>query len=87
MTASHREPTVNAEELHCPACDMHGPCPGIRSNQLQVIERDRLARAILVAAMEEDRRPTSDGFEWYGSADEMADAIIRALDSTTGDPE
>ncbi len=40
---------------------------------------DQLARAILVAALEYDRRPTNDGFEWYGSADEMAEGILSAL--------
>lgn len=40
---------------------------------------ERLARAILRAAHEEDRRPITGpfaGFEWYGSALEMARGIV-----------
>jgi len=40
---------------------------------------DRLARAILVAAQESDRRPITDGFEWYGSALELAEGVRDAL--------
>ncbi len=47
------------------------------------LDRDALARAVLVAAQEEGRR-TDDRFEWYGSADEMAEGILRAL-TPTGD--
>jgi hypothetical protein len=43
------------------------------------LTRERLADAILVAAYENDRRPPGDGFEWYGSANDMADGILAAL--------
>ena len=47
--------------------------------------RDDLARAILRAAHEDDRRRLDDGFEWYDSAQNMADAILRALATRTAD--
>jgi hypothetical protein len=37
----------------------------------------RLAKAILRAADEDDRRRTDDMFEWFASADEMAEGIAR----------
>jgi len=43
------------------------------------LDVDRLARAILVAAQESDRRPITDAFEWYGSALELAEGIRAAL--------
>jgi hypothetical protein len=39
---------------------------------LDGLDVERLARAILVAAKEEGRRPITDGFEWYDSAEDMA---------------
>lgn len=43
------------------------------------LNSEQLAQAVLVAAREGGRRPASDRFEWYGSADEMAEGILAAL--------
>lgn len=42
------------------------------------ITHERLAKAILYAS-KEGLRHTDDRFEWYGSANEMAEGIIEAL--------
>jgi hypothetical protein len=46
---------------------------------MTLVTEDELARAILRAAREDKRRDTTSGLEWYGSAGDMARAILDAL--------
>lgn len=52
------------------------------------LDAKMLARAILRAAKEDGRRSVDEGFDWYGSASEMAAAILAAISAEEeADPE